>query len=148
MSTFAGDALRQFITDVLGSHGGAWRVQFGAWRDGTKTDRYAVIKPVGGLPAELVREPQFTLTIVGAENEDAAVAAAAVMTVVEPCSNGLGSDAFALVWADGQLHGRTDGQGPVGQPAEIAGAYVFLASDDASYVAGETLGLTGGRPTP
>ncbi len=38
--------------------------------------------------------------------------------------------------------------GRAGQPAEIAGAYVFLVSDEASYVAGETLGLTGGRPTP
>lgn len=94
MSTFAGDALRQFITDVLGSHGGAWRVQFGAWRDGTKTDRYAVIKPVGGLPAELVREPQFTLTIVGAENEDAAVAAAAADAVIEAARASSGALVF------------------------------------------------------
>ena len=31
--------------------------------------------------------------------------AAAVMTVVEPCSNGLGSDAFAILWDGKQLHG-------------------------------------------
>jgi gamma-glutamyltranspeptidase/glutathione hydrolase len=36
---------------------------------------------------------------------DAAVATAAAMAIVEPCSNGLGSDNFAIVW-DGQgLHG-------------------------------------------
>lgn len=33
-------------------------------------------------------------------------------------------------------------------PAELASAYVFLASNDASYVAGEILGVTGGRPLP
>ncbi|WP_282944428.1 SDR family oxidoreductase [Cellulomonas endometrii] len=35
-----------------------------------------------------------------------------------------------------------------GQPAELAPAYVFLASPESSYVSGETLNVNGGTPTP
>jgi NAD(P)-dependent dehydrogenase (short-subunit alcohol dehydrogenase family) len=37
--------------------------------------------------------------------------------------------------------------GRPGQPAELASVYVFLASQDASYVSGEIYGITGGHPT-
>lgn len=44
--------------------------------------------------------------------------------------------------------GQGSDMGRPGQPAELAGAYVFLASEDASYISGETLAVTGGALTP
>ncbi|WP_424936012.1 MULTISPECIES: SDR family oxidoreductase [Bacteria] len=41
--------------------------------------------------------------------------------------------------------GQNTPLGRPGQPAELAGAYVFLASEDASYVSGGILPVTGGR---
>jgi NAD(P)-dependent dehydrogenase (short-subunit alcohol dehydrogenase family) len=38
--------------------------------------------------------------------------------------------------------------GRAGQPAELAPAYVYLASQESSYVSGATLSVTGGSPTP
>ena len=38
--------------------------------------------------------------------------------------------------------------GRSGQPAELAPAYVFLTSAESSFVAGETLNVNGGMPTP
>ena len=51
----------------------------------------------------------------GGNAVDAAIAAAAAMTIVEPCSNGLGSDAFAILWDGQKLHGlNASGVAPQG----------------------------------
>jgi NAD(P)-dependent dehydrogenase (short-subunit alcohol dehydrogenase family) len=42
-------------------------------------------------------------------------------------------------------HGRSSPIGRPAQPAEVAPAFVFLASDESRYVNGEILGVTGGQ---
>ncbi|PMR76111.1 gamma-glutamyltransferase family protein [Billgrantia endophytica] len=54
----------------------------------------------------------------GGNAVDAAIATAAALTVVEPTSNGIGGDAFAIVWVDGKLHGL-NASGPAPQAATI-----------------------------
>lgn len=49
---------------------------------------------------------------------DAAIATAAALTVVEPTSNGIGGDNFALVWTQGKLHGLNS-SGPAPQAISI-----------------------------
>jgi len=59
----------------------------------------------------------------GGNAVDAALAAAIALTVVEPTSNGLGSDAFALVWDGERLSGiNGSGRSPAGwTPERFAG---------------------------
>ena len=60
----------------------------------------------------------------------------------------------ALQPTDGQQKDKLDSFGEdtalgrMGQPAELAPAYVFLASAESSYVIGETLNVNGGIPSP
>ena len=51
----------------------------------------------------------------GGNAVDAAIAAAITLTVVEPTSNGIGSDGFAILWDGQQLHGlNASGRSPAG----------------------------------
>jgi len=44
--------------------------------------------------------------------------------------------------------GQDTPEGRPGQPAELAPVFVFLASRESSYVCGEVIGVTGGKPLP
>ena len=69
-----------------------------------KNDVYAkngVVATSEGLAAQAGLE----ILKKGGNAVDAAVATAAALTVVEPCSNGIGSDNFALVYFKDKLYG-------------------------------------------
>lgn len=55
----------------------------------------------------------------GGNAVDAAIATAASLTVLEPTSNGIGGDAFAIVWMKDKMYGlNASGQAPSGISAE------------------------------
>jgi len=53
----------------------------------------------------LAAQAGLRMLAAGGNAIDAIVAAASTITLTEPCSNGLGSDAFAIVWDGQKLHG-------------------------------------------
>jgi gamma-glutamyltranspeptidase / glutathione hydrolase len=58
----------------------------------------------------------------GGSAVDAAIATAITLTIVEPVSNGIGSDAFAIVWDGKRLHGlNASGRSPAAWTPEYFG---------------------------
>lgn len=67
----------------------------------------------------LAAQAGLRMLLAGGTAVDAALAAAITLTVVEPTANGLGSDAFAIVWDGNELHGLNgSGRAPAAWTAE------------------------------
>ena len=61
----------------------------------------------------LAAQAGLAMLVAGGSAVDAALAAAITLTLVEPVSNGIGSDAFAIVWDGSRLHGlNASGRSP------------------------------------
>ena len=94
--------------------------------------RRSVVLSTGGMVAAsqpLAAQAGLAALRAGGSAVDAALATAITLTVVEPTSNGIGSDAFAIVWDGEKLHGlNASGPAPRALSAEAlrgAGHTVF-----------------------
>ncbi|MGC3938614.1 gamma-glutamyltransferase family protein [Roseobacter sp. EG26] len=67
----------------------------------------------------LAAQAGLSMLYQGGNAVDAALAAAIALTVVEPTGNGIGSDAFAILWDGAELHGlNASGRSPANWTAE------------------------------
>ena len=62
----------------------------------------------------LAAQAGLRMMLKGGNAVDAAIAAAAAITITEPVSNGLGSDAFCILWDGNKMHGL-NASGPAPQ---------------------------------
>jgi len=72
-------------------------------------------KNVVATSQPLAAQAGLRMLLQGGNAVDAAIAAAITLTVVEPTSNGIGSDAFSILWDGSELHGlNASGRSPAG----------------------------------
>ncbi|HVE21370.1 MAG TPA: gamma-glutamyltransferase family protein [Acidocella sp.] len=85
------------------------------WQNPYPTVRMPVMaRNVVATSQPLAAQAGLRILSQGGNAVDAAIAAAAMLTIVEPVSNGLGSDAFALLWDGKELVGlNASGTAPV-----------------------------------
>ena len=84
------------------------------WSAGYTSQRLPVFgRNVVSTSHPLGAQAGLRMLLKGGNAVDAAIAAAAAMTIVEPVSNGLGSDAFCILWDGQALHGlNASGRAP------------------------------------
>jgi len=84
------------------------------WSCGYASQRLPVFgRNVVATSHPLAVQAGMRMLMQGGNAVDAAIATAAAMTLVEPVSNGLGSDAFCILWDGHQLHGlNASGRAP------------------------------------
>src|SRR5437764_1840601 len=72
----------------------------------------------------LAAQAGLRMLLAGGNAVDAALAAAITLTVVEPISNGIGSDLFAVIWDGKKLHGlNASGRSPAAWTPEYFSRY-------------------------
>ncbi len=84
--------------------------------------RMPVLAPHGVVSTSnpLAAQAGLRMLLAGGSAVDAAIATATTLTVVEPWVNGIGSDAFALVWDGDTLHGLNgSGRAPAAHTPEL-----------------------------
>ena len=76
-----------------------WTLNYASSREGV------LAQNVVATSQPLAAQAGLRMLLDGGNAIDAAIATAITLNVVEPTSNGIGSDNFALIWAGGGLHG-------------------------------------------
>jgi gamma-glutamyltranspeptidase/glutathione hydrolase len=72
----------------------------------------------------LAAQAGLQMLAAGGSAVDAILATAITLTLVEPVSNGIGSDAYAIVWDGNRLHGmNASGRSPAGWTPEVISAW-------------------------
>ncbi|MGQ9585836.1 MAG: gamma-glutamyltransferase family protein [Anaerolineae bacterium] len=86
-----------------------------AWEFPYPSQRMPVLaRNVVATSQPLAAQAGLRMLLRGGNAVDAALAAAIALTVVEPTSNGIGGDAFAIVWEGDRLHGlNASGRSPM-----------------------------------
>jgi gamma-glutamyltranspeptidase/glutathione hydrolase len=84
------------------------------WSAGYPSQRLPIFgRNVVSTSHPVAAQAGLRMLLAGGNAVDAAIATAAAMTVVEPVSNGLGSDAFCILWDGERLHGlNASGRAP------------------------------------